>query len=42
MKSRSLCDFEKNFWISNNTFRDDRDNIVIKLTFLKPLKKRQL
>lgn len=39
MKSRSLCDFEKNFWISNNTFRDDRDNIVIKLTFLKPLKK---
>lgn len=39
MKSSALNDFEKIFWISNNTFCDDRDNIVIKLSLPRPTEK---
>lgn len=41
MKSGALNDFEKIFWISSNTFCDDRDNIVIKLSLPRPTEKSE-
>lgn len=42
MKDSSLNDFEKIFWVSSNTFYDDRDNIVIKLFLPRPTKRSEL
>ena len=42
MEDSSLNDFEKIFWVSNNTFYDDRDNIVIKLFLPRPTKRSEL
>lgn len=41
MKDSSLNDFEKIFWVSSNTFHDDRDNIVIKLFLPRPTKRNE-
>lgn len=41
MKDSSLNDFEKIFWVSSNTFHDDRDNIVTKLFLPRPTKRNE-